>query len=151
MKLKEFILSESVTIKSKESRLGPGMYNLKLYSGKNEIGMASVYKDRYGSDNAMNLSVFIIYQKYRGTGFGYPALAAVKQFMLKIDPSSKFVMAEPMSQKILHLNERVFGKPIYISDDIRKYSLEDAYKLLPPETSDDLSGRKIYTVYRLKK
>jgi hypothetical protein len=149
MKLSE--LFETITAKKDRSRL-PGTYNLKLYDGKIEIGQATFYKDTYaGNNDALNLQFFMIHEKYRGRGFAEQGLQAVKQYMLKVDPSARFILAEPMSQKILHLNEKVFGKPIYVSDDIREYSLEDAYELLPVDANENLSGRKIYTVYKLKR
>ena len=151
MKLIE--LFESITVR-REANSESFMDDLVLYDGKNKIGTSAVFKDRYGSSPAFNILFFGIDRAYRGKGLAEQGLLAVKRFMLRKDPAAKFVIAEVMSQKMLKTSIKVFGKPIYVSDEIKKYSLEDAFSMLPLDSTEDetgdVMGRKIYTVYKLK-
>jgi hypothetical protein len=130
--------------------------NYSIFMGKEKVGEATIYQDQYGDGPAAHIGYFGILPNYRKQGFGLQCLQTVKNAIPKIVPGAEHVTIEPMSKVMLALSLKVFGKDIYIGDDINEYTAKEAMSILPTmarEESDGnlAGGNRVFVVFEIGK
>ena len=126
--------------------------NYTFYDKKERVAIATIYRDRYDGQPAVEVGYFSVLPEFRNRGYGLKCLQLIKQRFNDV----RYIIAEPMSQTILKLNIAAFGEPIMLGDDFDEFSVEEAMKRLPVSTTEDEDGEltnsyRIHTVYDLKK
>jgi GNAT superfamily N-acetyltransferase len=102
---------------------------LVAFLGKQDVGRLSFYTNR--KSELLHLETLLVNPAFRGRGIGVALHQELRKLVQRRWPWQQYATGQVTSVGALRLLAKVYGKPLYIADDIRRYSFEEASKCLP--------------------
>jgi GNAT superfamily N-acetyltransferase len=108
------------------------------YDGETNVGFINFL--RYPRDLSLHLDYLMVRPEYRGRGVGEVILRKFREWLHRNYAWVKYAASEVTSQKSLHLMNKVFGPPLYMSNGIRLVTLDEAMRALPASMETNEHG-----------
>ena len=108
------------------------------YDGQTNAGFINFL--RYPRDLSLHLDYLMVRPEYRGRGVGEVILRKFREWLHRNYAWVKYAASEVTSQKSLHLMNKVFGPPLYMSNGVRLVTLDEAMRALPASMETNEHG-----------
>lgn len=108
------------------------------YDGETNVGFINFL--RYPRDLSLHLDYLMVRPEYRGRGVGEVILRKFREWLHRNASYVKYAASEVTSQKSLHLMNKVFGPPLYMSNGVRLVTLDEAMRALPASMETNEHG-----------
>jgi GNAT superfamily N-acetyltransferase len=103
-----------------------------------EVGRLTFYYER--QVELFHLEGLTVNPELRGKGIGIALHKKLHSIVRRRWPWHRYATGEVTSVGALRLLKRVFGDPLYIADNVKRYTYEEALTLLPAYGCTDANG-----------